>query len=238
VRPPNASDPRPRGASGISLTIEDDPPPVVRALASDLAARLEDPAFAEATARVRGAVSLRDSSTPQSATIRIDDDGVAVSHGLAETAELHATVDLPGIGEPRLEGADHYPVLAQWVKALLSAPLPEWPEGAARFWSVLTRMPGAPAALRVVDLETGNDRRYGSPDARAYEVHGRPEDLAAVFCGRDPLVDAAFDGRIFLRGSFPELSVLSGAGFRVRYEAADRPGETEAAPGDGGGGDA
>ena len=236
MTPPSDTDSGTARVADIALKIEDDPPPVVRALANDLTGRLEEPAFAEATKRVRGAVSLRDSRTPQAATIRIDDRGVALSHGFDETADLHATVVLPGIVEPELEGGEQHPELARWLKALLSAPPPEWPEAGERFWSVLSRMEGAPAALRVVDLETGSDRRYGSPDAPAYEVHGRPDDLAAVFCGRDPVVDAAFEGRIFVRGSFPELSVLAGAGFRVRYEpAAEGPKE---APADGEGGDA
>jgi hypothetical protein len=235
VAQPSDTDPDERAAA-VVLTIEDDPPPVVRALGNDLTERLEDPGFAEATKRLHGAVSVRDSRTPQAATIRIEDHGVGLSHGFDEKAELRAVVRLPGIGEAQLEGADQHPELAQWLKALLSGPPPEWPEAAEGFWAVLSRMSGAPAALRVVDLESGSDRTYGSPDARAYEVHGRADDLAAVFCGRDPVVDAAFDGRIFVRGSFPELSVLAGAGFRVRYEpAADGPKE---APADGKGGDA
>lgn len=190
---------------------------MVRALGNDLASRLQDPAFAEATRRVRGAVSLRDASTPQAATIRVGDQGVTLSHGFAETAELRAKVDLRGRGEPELEGAGEQPELAEWLRALLNAKMPEWPEAAERFWSVLSGMAGAPAALRVVDLETGEDRRYGSPMGRAYEVHGPADGLVDVLSGRVPVVDAAFAGRVFVRGSFPELSVLSGAGFRVRY---------------------
>ena len=39
--------------------------------------------------------------------------------------------------------------------------------------------------------------------------------------GRTPLVDAAFAGKVFVRGTFPQLSVLSGAGFRIRYGTGD-----------------
>ncbi len=214
---PNQTDPRPPGAAGITLQIEDDPPPVVRALGNDLAARLQDRAFAEATCRARGAVSLRDVSTPQSATIRIGEQAITVTHGFAETAELRAKVDLRGMGEPELQGAGQHPELADWLRSLLNATLPEWPEAAERFWSVLSGMAGAPAALRVVDLQTGEDRRYGSESGRQYELHGQADGLVEVLTGRVPVVDAAFVGRVFVRGSFPELSVLSGAGFRVRY---------------------
>jgi hypothetical protein len=38
-----------------------------------------------------------------------------------------------------------------------------------------------------------------------------------VLTGRAPLIVAAYEGIVFIRGSFPELSVLTGAGFAVRY---------------------
>jgi hypothetical protein len=217
VTGPRQTDPRRPDAAGVALQVEADPPPVVRAFANDLAARLRDPAFADETRRVRGTVSLQDASTPQAATIRLGDRGVTLAHGFAETAELRAEVDLRGTAEPELEGAGEHPELAQWLHSLLSAQPPEWPRAAERFWSVLSPMPGAPGALRVVDLKTGDEHRFGSERGRAYELHGPTDDLVDVLTGRVPVVDAAFAGRIFVRGSFPELSVLSGAGHRVRY---------------------
>jgi hypothetical protein len=190
---------------------------VVRALANDLRARLRDSAFAEATGRARGTILVSDAQTPQFATIRIDEHGVLLSHDSAAAADLRASVDLRRGGPPVLEGEGEHPALADWLHNLLTAPLAAWPDAAERFWSVLATMAGAPEALVVVESESGEERRYGTPAGRAYELHGSGEGLAEVLCGRVPLVDAALAGKVFVRGSFPQLSVLSGAGFRIRY---------------------
>ena len=93
-----------------------------------------------------------------------------------------------------------------------------WHEAADRYWSVLSEMPGAPRALRVVDLESGEERALG--DGRAYEIHGSREALLEVLSGRAPLIDAAFEGTVFIRGTFAELSVLTGACFAIADAAA------------------
>lgn len=218
---PSESDPRPRDAAPIALAIEADPPPVIRALAADLAVRLEDAAFAGLTSRARGTVSLSDADTPQAAVIRLDGQRVHLTHGFADDADIRATVALHGGAEPVLEGETEDPELADWLRQMLAAPPVPWPEAAARFWSVLAPMPGAPEALLVVATDCAEERRFGAPNARAYELHGGADGLTAVLCGRVPLVDAAFAGSVFVRGSFPELSVLSGAGFRIRYGGLD-----------------
>ena len=102
---------------------------------------------------------------------------------------------------------------------ILSDPTAGWHEAADRYWSVLSEMPGAPRALRVVDLEGGEERALG--DGRAYEIHGSPEALLEVLSGRAPLIDAAFEGKVFIRGTFAELSVLTGACFAIADAAAD-----------------
>jgi hypothetical protein len=102
---------------------------------------------------------------------------------------------------------------------ILSDATPDWPEAADRYWSVLSEMPGAPSGLRIVDLGSGEERAHG--DGRAYEIHGSSEALLEVLSGRAPLIDAAFEGKVFIRGTFAELSVLTGACFAIADAAAD-----------------
>jgi hypothetical protein len=202
----------------ITLSVEDDAPPLVRATREELAARLEDPAFAEATGGLHGVVGIR---TPggETATLRIADEAISVAHGVAGDADLVAEIELDRIegGMAALSGEAEHPRLAQWLRALLDRSAVAWPDAGDRFWAVLTEMPGAPAALRVVDTEGREERRWGAADGRAYEIHGAPDDLSAVLVGRAALIDAAFEGRVHARGSFPELSVLTGAGLTLRY---------------------
>lgn len=202
---------------GPAVVVEDDPPPVVRALANDLRARLGDSEFAIATARARGTIEVGDRASPQAAAIELGDGEIRIAHGRRAAAEVRASVDLRSGGEPTIDGETANPLLAEWARELLGADPEPWPEAAARCWRVLTGMAGAPEALLVVDLEDDEELRLGTPAGRAYELHGGPEALAAVLSGRRSLVDAAFAGEVFVRGTFAELSVLSGAGFRVRY---------------------
>jgi hypothetical protein len=206
-------------SAAIAVSVEDDPPPVVRAIARDLGACLEDPSFADLTRRVVGVVAIRSASTPEAATLRIADGSVSIAHGKANDAEVTATAELSGSqsADPRIEGSGDRPELAQWLSWVLDPPAPRWPEAAERFWAVLSRMRGAPDALLVVDVDGGDRRRFGAENGAACEIHGTPAGLVTVFTGRATLMEAAFERAVHVRGRFPDLSVLSGAGFEIRY---------------------
>lgn len=198
-------------ASRITISVEDDATPLVLGVASDLRARLQDAGFGERTEGLRGSAAVR-SASGETATLRLSEEGVSVRHGFDEGAEVRAVADRV------IEGEGGHPELAGWLREVLDPPGADWRQAGKSFWSVLEGMPGAPAALLVVETESGEQERYGSAEGRAYELHGKPADLVAVLSGRLPLLDAAFEGRAHLRGTFPEISVLSGAGHRLRHE--------------------
>jgi hypothetical protein len=203
------------------IEFEEDAPPVVRAIARDLAGCLDDPPFAERTARLGGVVAVRSADTPEAATIRIADGVISISPGVADDADIVATARLAGARdrEPGIEGAEQNPELAEWLARVIDPPAPSWPDAAQRFWAVLSELPGAPGALRVVEAESGDERRFGEQGDSACEIHGAADRLVALFTGRVSAMDAAYDGTVRVRCSFPDLSVLSGAGFRIRYGA-------------------
>ncbi len=208
--------------SEILLSTEDDPTPLVRAVRTDLTRRLGDPEFAELTRAARGTAAIRDASTPEAVTATVGDGTVALVHGVDPEAQVVAVIG--GGHEPELPGsaAAEHPALAAWLAALL-APSSDWAAAAERFWAALEPRPGAPQALLVVELEGGERRRFGA-DGRAYEIHGRAEDLTALLEGRTALITEAFERRILIRGSFPEISVLSGAAFDVRMGGPEADG--------------
>jgi hypothetical protein len=168
---------------------------------------------------MRGVVCLKDALTPQAVTVRIADGEISLSRGEAADADVAVTVHLEDLGgtEPELTGATEHAHLARWAATLLGEHPSRWEQAADRYWEALRGMVGAPGALVIEDLESGEERRYGAEDGPAYEIHGRPDALRDVLVGRTPLLDAAFGGRVFVRGSFRELSLLTGACFAVRY---------------------
>jgi hypothetical protein len=204
----------------IAVSVPRDAPPMLRAIAADLRARLEDSAFAEQAQRLEDAtVSVGAADTPQAVTLRIGDRAISLAHGAAEGADVSATVEGDGglSTGPALRGADEHPELAEWLRGLLDPPAPPWPRAAERFWSVLSEMSGAPPALLVVNLDDGERQRYGAEHGRAYEIHGHTDGLLGVLTGRVSLLEAAYGGTVYVRGSFPEVSVLTGAGFAIRF---------------------
>jgi hypothetical protein len=150
-------------------------------------------------------------------TVTIADGRVSLAGGRDDDADLIATAELgDGDGDPRIEGRGD-PELGRWVRGILAPPTPRWPDAAERFWAVLSEMPGAPDALLVVETEGGEERRFGSAEGRTCELHGAAAALVAVLTGRVSAMEAAFDGTVRLRSTFPDLSTLSGAGFEIRY---------------------
>lgn len=210
--------------AGIAISVEPDPTPYVAAVARDLADCLrEDAAFADATRDLNGTVAVASESTPQAATLSVAGATVAIAHGAGEDVDVSTALELSGPPDPPrgIRGAAQHPELAEWASRLLRPPLPGWAEAAERFWEELSAMPGAPAALVVVESESGERQRFGSPDGPAHEIHGAADGLVSVLTGRVPVLDASFEGAVRLRCSFAAISVLSGAGFRIRF---GRPG--------------
>jgi hypothetical protein len=204
--------------AGIEVSLEDDSLPVVRAIAADLIVCLHEAEFTDLTRRTHGVACVRSADTPQAVTARIADGRVALAHGSDAEPDVTATAELGNpAAELAINGAKRHPDLAQWTSRLLRPPMPPLEVAAERFWSELSSLQRSPRALVLVDLRSGERRRYGPDYAPGCELHGTPAALLSVLTGRSSAIEAAFDGTVLIHGSFPDLSVLSGAGFRVRY---------------------
>ena len=208
---------------GVAVSVEEDPPPALLALAADLRRCLQNGSFAERTLGLRGSIGL---TMPEGqATLRLADGRVSLQHGDDRAADLRAraNLDAPGPVEVETKGAEEHPELAAWLEGLLQPPGDAWQQAADRFWSALSAMPGAPPALLVVEQGSGERHLCGEDEARAYEIHGSAPALVGVLSGRLPLLDAAAGGEVLVRGGFAEISVLSGAAFAIRFgEDAER----------------
>lgn len=201
---------------GPQIAIEDDPTPLVLALAADLARRRRDPAFDELTAATRGKAGVRVGAGPEAATVDLAIEG-SIRHGLVG-AQVVATLcpDHRWDGGD-IAGADDHPELARWVSELASPPPGDWREATRRLWAELESAPGAPRALSVVELDSGEEERCGD-GGRAYVIRGRAEPLLNLLEGRSALMEEASAGSIQIRGTFPEISVITGACWRVRID--------------------
>lgn len=204
------------------LVIEDDPTPLAMAIAADLRRRLRDPVFAGLTADTQGSLGIRVGAGPEAVTVGIG-DALTVRHGL-ESADVVITLDARHRWDGgSMEGSDDHADLARWAEALMSPPPADWRDAAARLWTELEPASGAPAALLVTELDEGEQLRLGE-GARPYEIAAGADALVDLLEGRTALMEEASTGAVRIRGTFPEISVITGAMWRVRVGGWDDDG--------------
>src|SRR3954462_8529221 len=101
------------------IETEDDPTPLVMALAADLERRLTDAEFAASTASLRGAAALPVGDGPEAATFEIA-ERIALRHG-ATGAQVTAAGEARGRGDGRpVDGEQEQPKLAAWLRDFAS----------------------------------------------------------------------------------------------------------------------
>ncbi|MET9030033.1 hypothetical protein ABZW96_31060 [Nocardia sp. NPDC004168] len=213
--------PAARGADtvgGVDIRIEDDASPIVRLIGRTIADSVRANGADFVSGAREGTVAVRSHDTPQAATITISDGAVAVSSGVFVEPDLTMTVDLNArfalAGEP--VGAED---LAAVALALLSPPLPEWRVAAERFWAAARSVPGIPDVLVVIAAGPDGLAEHVVGDGEThYVIAGPSELLAGIFAGADDLIAAMSSGRIGVRGTLSQLSVLVAASWKVRYD--------------------
>jgi hypothetical protein len=196
------------------VATEADPTPLVLSLARTLRASTQVPALRDLMAQTNGSVALKSVTDAQSATLTFDGNGVLVSHGLAEDT---APVDLAF--DPEYTVGESADPVAQAAAQLLSPPLPDWREAAARFWEINRDTPGFPGRLVIVCWDEEAQESFGEGEGDdVYEIHGYGPALAAVLSGQvDSFLIAAAYGVVTIAGSAAHMSVMCGAHWKVRF---------------------
>lgn len=203
-----------------TITLEPDPPPIVRILAATLRRSAAQPELARRIDRLRGRVALRSTTDPQAATIHFDRGSVSITRGARADADVVISADLstmgrPGAPRPKVRGALTHVRLALGAARVLDPPVPGGWEGAAeRLWSWAEGRRGRPARLRLVCTDDGRERTFGdatSGDAGGTcELHGPAWALTAVLTGGDHLGQALLEGRVRGVADLPVASELVG----------------------------
>ncbi|GGM04567.1 hypothetical protein GCM10011594_26000 [Nakamurella endophytica] len=201
----------PAGSTAYDVHVETDPTPLV----SWIGRLLRD---AAGTARGRAGlaelagccVGVRQRQGRQSVTATFTSDGCAVVHGVRPAVTDVVEVDLDD--ELRVVVTDQGP--SRVLQALLCPPLPDWRSAAEGFWSRVRTDPGMPATVQVRCRDESLVLGDGLP---RYEILGEADDLAKFFTGRTQLLSALKNGRLSVRGTFPQLSVMVGASWKARW---------------------
>jgi len=196
----------------VTISTEHDPTPAVLFAARVLRQRLV--AGGGSVSGLEGATALQSASDPQAVTVRVADGAVELSHGVAPDAERVVEVDIDGPFSPTApEALDD---TGRALVEILSAPLPTWQDSLGVFWELSKDVRGMPASLEVL-CSDGTEAVVGSGEPR-YRIAGSPEALERVFYGVDIFLYAVVGGAITVEGSGSQLSVLTGASWRARFD--------------------
>lgn len=194
------------------VATEADPTPLVLSLARTVRASAHVPELRELMAATTGTVALRSANDAQAATLTFGGAGVHVSHGVApgaEQVELHLF--------PEYTLADATEPAGMAAATLLSPPLPDWRDAAAKFWEVNQGSPGFPGRLVVVCTDDDAEATFGE-GGDVFEVHGDGFSLASVLSGQlDSFVFAVGLGMVTVLGSLAHLSAICAAHWKVRF---------------------
>jgi hypothetical protein len=204
-----------RGADCVKITTEDDPTPLVMFIARTLREAHRHPELAELSAGLSGSFALRSVQDPQAATLTFGESGVHVAHGADAGADHHSGLDIAApLG---LAGDELDPALTA-LQQLLQPPLAPWQDLARSFWDLTSGDPGMPARLDVTCSDNAAETLvFGSGEPR-YAISGGSAQLQRIFFGTDDILSAAYAGAIGIEGTLPQLSVMTGASWKVRFE--------------------
>ncbi|MBC7275908.1 hypothetical protein [Nocardioides sp.] len=197
------------------IAVEDDPIPIVRLLARTL--RDASVRFPDAMAGLAGTVVVRSHDTPQAATLVFAPDAVSVTAGVLADPDATVVVDLDARFAPSQEPVGDAALAAGVLQALRS-PVPGWREAAVRFWEVTRDIPGIPDVLVVkADARDGAEHGRFGDGPTSYLVAGPADLLAGVFSGADDFL-ASLAAGVQIQGTLSQLSVMTAASWRVRFD--------------------
>ena len=197
-----------------TITLEDDPPPIVRVLGVTLRRAAANRSLAETIDRLEGKVALRSTKDPQAATIHFDRGAVTIRHGVATDADLVISADLdtmghPGAPSPKVKGVARHPKLALAMSKVLDPPLEGgWRGEAERMWRAIDG-PTRPGRLHLVCTDEHDELVLGDADPTV-ELHAPAWVLAAVLSGGDHPGTAMFERRLRIVGDLPTVNRLYG----------------------------
>ncbi|GAB3199115.1 hypothetical protein GCM10027062_14840 [Nocardioides hungaricus] len=194
---------------------EADATPLVRLLTRTIRTSLAQQPDVLLAASRPSLLVVQSATDAQAASVELLDDEIRVVNGAREAADATLTVDLAR----RLEifAAEGPRDVVDLAEVLIRPTLPSWSEAAHDFWRVTGQDVGMPRTLVVQNADLDDDVLALGAGLPRYVVHGTSDALAGLFTGADSFLDAVFAGNLLVQGTLPQLSVMAGASFKVRF---------------------
>lgn len=203
--------------SSPAVVPEPDATPLVRLLTRTIrTSLLQRPDLVPTSSRL-GVVVIKSAADSQVASIDLDDSEIRVISGAMPGAHAVLTLDLARRLQVIDVDADGHDELVDLVSTLLIPALPSWSDAAQEFWRTTGADVGMPGTLVIQNADQLGDVLELGAGLPRYTVHGTSDALAGLFTGADSFLDEVFAGNLMVRGTLPQLSVMAGASFKVRF---------------------
>jgi hypothetical protein len=204
--------------SRVTVVIEDDATPFVRTVARAIRSALRQGApFTADAAGGRRVVVISAKDDPQAATCVLADGRVEITHGAAADPDATALVDVYDLAVD-VDASIGDSSLINTVAGLLnSTPSEDWHTAALEFWARTSESPGMPGEL-VLECASTHERLVLGAGLPTYRLVAEGVDLSRLCTGTVGFLEALGAGAVAIQGTLPQLSVMSGAFNKMRFD--------------------
>ncbi|MDZ7685834.1 MAG: hypothetical protein U5O39_13205 [Gammaproteobacteria bacterium] len=196
--------------SDLTITVEDDPVPIVKVMAAKFRRAARHQEFMAAAGAIDGTIALRSASDPQELTITVKRGAIHLKRGVDKAAAATITVDFDTSDVKRVSGWWRHPLIIYRASKLLAEYPPDWQDAARQFWSAASELPDMPRGMLLRCTDDGSELILGEDEAEV-EVEAPARQLSAVFGGEAIFADATMKRRVRAAASMKHLAVLSEA---------------------------
>jgi hypothetical protein len=204
--------------TGVAVVIEDDATPFVRTAARAIRSALRQGGSLTAdTSGDRRVVVISAKDDPQAATCALADGRVEITHGATADAEATVVVNVYDLTVDVAASTGDAALVNAVAGLLNSAPSQDWQSAAAEFWSRTSGSRGMPKEL-VLECASSNERLVLGSGLPTYRLVADGDDLSRLCTGAVGLLEGLGAGVVAIQGTLPQLSVMSGAFNKMRFD--------------------
>jgi hypothetical protein len=204
--------------SGVTVVIEDDATPFVRTVGRAIRSGLRQGAPLTAdTSGDRRVVVVSAKDDPQAATCVLTQGRVEITHGATADPDAVVLVDIYDLAVDVDASTGDLPLINTVAGLLNSAPSADWQTVAHEFWSRTSDSPGMPREL-VLECAGSHERLVLGSGLPTYRLVADGDDLSRLCTGAVGLLEALGAGVVAIQGTLPQLSVMSGAFNKMRFD--------------------
>ena len=196
----------------VSVELEADPVPIVRAFGTLFRNSLTSKKIADTARSMQGSFALVNTTDPQKLTVTVNRGDISLKRGRDPDVQVTIHGNFDRLSDPRykpkVEGFFRHPLFAMKIGKLLESPVTNWSDHAKRFWDHNHKIAGMPQAIKVISNDDNRTVTLGESEPEV-EIEGNDKNLSTLFSGGSVLVSEVMTGKVRVKANIKHLTVLS-----------------------------